>query len=181
MTEAALLAALAERPDDEATWLVYADWLEEQGAKRHAFARLLVELARGVPDEKRLAPMRKAHKQLSRTLDPAWRDEMIRLRAALPLRFRIESVSYGGQTPAVEMFDWAKTFVFGTLERGTLRGRMALRVPFPDRVEIMPLRHVFDRHKEFESLSAGEVPISLGLMWPGHYRGILAGGVIEEA
>jgi uncharacterized protein (TIGR02996 family) len=44
----AFLAAIAERPDDDLTRLVYADWLEERDDPRAEYVRLAVEAARDV-------------------------------------------------------------------------------------------------------------------------------------
>ncbi len=41
--EKAFLAAILERPADDATKLIYADWLEEQGDPRAEFLRLMVQ------------------------------------------------------------------------------------------------------------------------------------------
>jgi uncharacterized protein (TIGR02996 family) len=50
--EAALLAAIAARPDDDTPRLVYADWLDDHGdADRAEFIRLQCELAQGGPDD----------------------------------------------------------------------------------------------------------------------------------
>jgi uncharacterized protein (TIGR02996 family) len=47
MTEAALLRAIQEAPDDDAPRLIYADWLEERGdAERAEFIRVQCALAR---------------------------------------------------------------------------------------------------------------------------------------
>ena len=43
--EEAFLAALAERPGDDLTRLVFADWLDERGDGRAAYLRLVVEVA----------------------------------------------------------------------------------------------------------------------------------------
>lgn len=43
-TERAFLTAILERPDDDATKLVYADWLEEQGDPRGEYLRLMVRM-----------------------------------------------------------------------------------------------------------------------------------------
>jgi uncharacterized protein (TIGR02996 family) len=42
--ERAFLAAILERPDDDATKLVYADWLEERGDPRGEYLRLAVKV-----------------------------------------------------------------------------------------------------------------------------------------
>jgi uncharacterized protein (TIGR02996 family) len=72
--ERAFLAAILQRPDDDATKLVYADWLEEQGDPRGEYLRLMVQVrqARGVTPEQR-----QRHRELSAELaalcNQAWR------------------------------------------------------------------------------------------------------------
>jgi uncharacterized protein (TIGR02996 family) len=38
-TERAFIAGCLARPGDAAPWLVFADWLEERGDRRHAYVR----------------------------------------------------------------------------------------------------------------------------------------------
>ncbi len=42
--ESAFLRTIAERPDDDAARLIYADWLEQRGGPRCEFLRLTVEV-----------------------------------------------------------------------------------------------------------------------------------------
>lgn len=53
--ERAILTAIRNRPDDETTKLVYADWLEERGYSRAEFPRLRVQVGQeqGVTPEPR--------------------------------------------------------------------------------------------------------------------------------
>ena len=60
--EASFLAAIQRDPNDEASRLVYADWLEERGDERAEYVRLENLMWKGPP---RLA-------QLQRKLDPNW-------------------------------------------------------------------------------------------------------------
>jgi uncharacterized protein (TIGR02996 family) len=76
--ENAFLSSIFTKPDDVATWLVYADWLEERGDPRAEYLRLEVEL------ERQLA----RSQELEARLDPHWvrrvgrrRGGEIRLRA----------------------------------------------------------------------------------------------------
>ena len=76
--ERAFLTAILERPDDDATKLVYADWLEEQGDPRGEYLRLMMQ----VRQQRVVTPeQRQRHKELSaeraelRTQEgQAWRD-----------------------------------------------------------------------------------------------------------
>jgi uncharacterized protein (TIGR02996 family) len=63
--ERAFLAAILQRPDDDATKLVYADWLEERGDPRGEYLRLMttVRQARSVTPEQR-----QRHRDLSAEL-----------------------------------------------------------------------------------------------------------------
>lgn len=81
-TEATLLAAIARH--DEASRLVYADWLEGRGdATRAEFLRLQQALVGGVPaDDAGKALFKKRTERLrwlAEQIDPAWR-----LRVARP-------------------------------------------------------------------------------------------------
>lgn len=46
MDESTFIAAVADDLEDETTWLVYADWLEEQGSVRGEYLRLVCEIQR---------------------------------------------------------------------------------------------------------------------------------------
>src|SRR3954454_6234130 len=79
--EEAFLDALAEDPDDDATRLVYADWLEERGEEGRAlYLRKECELA-ALPGEGERRTSRQCGQalllrfrlaQLRKGLDPAW-------------------------------------------------------------------------------------------------------------
>jgi len=63
--ERAFLTAILERPDDDATKLVYADWLEEQGDPRGEYLRLLLKMRQ----ERIITPeQRQRHNELSAQL-----------------------------------------------------------------------------------------------------------------
>ena len=97
--EGAFLEALAEDPDDDATRLVYADWLEEHGAADRAlYLRTECELA-ALPGEGERRTSRQCGQalllrfrlaQLRKGLDPAWlgsagkRYDVVVLRAGVP-------------------------------------------------------------------------------------------------
>jgi uncharacterized protein (TIGR02996 family) len=78
-TERAFLTAILERPDDNASKLVYADWLEEQGDPRGEFLRLMIKVRK----ERVVTPEpRQRHQDLSAELADlrtkvwdAWRAE----------------------------------------------------------------------------------------------------------
>jgi uncharacterized protein (TIGR02996 family) len=63
--ERAFLTAILERPNDDATKLIYADWLEEQGDPRGEYLRLMMK----VRQDRVLTPeQRGRHKDLSAKL-----------------------------------------------------------------------------------------------------------------
>ena len=166
--ERALLAALADRPDDELTWLAYADWLEEQGGERPHFVRLLLDLARGAEDEAAQADVRKRFERLE-SIDPAWREQVVRMRAALPLRFRVTSASLLGPAVPVEMFERPMTILQGFLEQGTIRAAAPVLVHRRDGATV-EVRCGFVElfAKTFSERSAGEHPLLFVLVWMGH-------------
>jgi uncharacterized protein (TIGR02996 family) len=66
--EAKFLAAIKSDPDDEASRLVYADWLEERNDPRAEYLRLEVQLEKITP----------RIRDLVGTLDGAWLNEVTR-------------------------------------------------------------------------------------------------------
>jgi uncharacterized protein (TIGR02996 family) len=94
--ETAFLRAIQERPDDDTTRLVYADWLEEQGGEaglaKAKFIRTDCELA-GLPDQdERREGLQARQRQLAGGLDVAWRAAVskARIEKCWPLRFAFQ-------------------------------------------------------------------------------------------
>ena len=72
--EEAFLAALAERPGDDLTRLVFADWLDERGDGRAAYLRLVVEVAARIKANR---PYRRLASQVGRLaegIELTWRE-----------------------------------------------------------------------------------------------------------
>ncbi len=72
--EEAFLAALAERPGDDLTRLVFADWLDERGDGRAAYLRLVVEVAARIKANR---PYRRLASQvgpLAEGIELSWRE-----------------------------------------------------------------------------------------------------------
>jgi uncharacterized protein (TIGR02996 family) len=85
MSEEGFLRAILERPKDDTSPLVYADWLEEQQgpvpAARAEFLRLTVELASMArADIRRMKAIQKRLQELAATLDPDWLAVVSRLK-----------------------------------------------------------------------------------------------------
>jgi carbon storage regulator len=79
--ERAFLRAIEDRPDDEATRLVFADWLEERGDPLSELLRLQCGVARlPVGDRRRRSLMRREHALWAKHEADGW--------AALPLVLR---------------------------------------------------------------------------------------------
>src|SRR5437764_1154624 len=76
MSEAAFLAAILDRPDDDAPRLVYADWLDERGDPRGEFIRVQCELARLPGDDPRQLSLRKREKQLRKRHGRQWAEPL---------------------------------------------------------------------------------------------------------
>lgn len=108
-TEAAFLKALRNKPDDDATRLVFADWLEERGDERAAWMRAQVQ----VP--KKQAELRIMEQEAANTLERTiqaydWqgrstfnRDETVRLHAHRTLcEARLEEA--GGNKEGTDKF-----------------------------------------------------------------------------
>jgi uncharacterized protein (TIGR02996 family) len=69
--EHAFLEEILAHPEDEATRLVYADWLEEQGDPRAEFLRLEVAM-KNEPKKKRRDEMRRHLREMRSGIDPEW-------------------------------------------------------------------------------------------------------------
>jgi uncharacterized protein (TIGR02996 family) len=168
-----MLAALAANPRDDLGWRVYADWLEEQADARAEFLRLGLSLAEGsiAPDQVESAATR-LHR-LAKKIDPDWREQVARLRANLPMRFRITSVQILGNIPPQEMFDRAMTLVNGVLESGAVRLRDEVLIPLEGEGPLQAIvTSLFDWRSDYEEVMALGEPLFFGMMWRGHRHGI---------
>src|SRR5437868_11537865 len=70
--EAAFLQQLSDRPEDDHTRLVYADWLEERGDARARLLRLEVELAALADGDRGYAEREAELEALRSGLDADW-------------------------------------------------------------------------------------------------------------
>jgi uncharacterized protein (TIGR02996 family) len=68
MSDEAFLRAIVASPQDVATRLVYADWLEERGDSRGEFLRLACPL----DDARRTSKENKRLEELTKAIDPQW-------------------------------------------------------------------------------------------------------------
>jgi uncharacterized protein (TIGR02996 family) len=76
----AFLQAIVEDPRDDATRLVYADWLEENGQPERAqFIRVQVALAHAAPDDPRRQALEREERKLLRGRKAAWKAEVPKL------------------------------------------------------------------------------------------------------
>jgi uncharacterized protein (TIGR02996 family) len=179
-----LLPALLAQPDDDTDWLVYADWLEERSQPLRAeWVRRVVALGAGglpIPDLQAALRLFKKQRHL---VGPDWADILWRLRAARPMRFRIFDIWCIGDSPPREMLDRALTIVQGALEAGTIRVGQEVLVPLTgggsrtDRVFALDTR----KQADFRAYAVGQVPLTFGLMWPGHRRDLATEGLIVPA
>src|SRR5262245_8003222 len=71
-THDALLADIAEQPDEAAPRLVYADWLEEHGDARGEFVRLHLALRGLSPDQLYRPEVEEELSRLRKGLDCGW-------------------------------------------------------------------------------------------------------------
>jgi uncharacterized protein (TIGR02996 family) len=80
----AFLRAIQDRPDDDTTRLVYADWLEEQGgeqnATRAAFIRADCELANLPEEHERREELQARLRDLAASLPIVWRATVSKAR-----------------------------------------------------------------------------------------------------
>jgi uncharacterized protein (TIGR02996 family) len=70
--EGRFLQALLADPDDDATRLVYADWLEERGDLRGELLRIEAALRKGAQDSEQHAALRARFRALRQTADATW-------------------------------------------------------------------------------------------------------------
>ncbi len=92
MDEAAFTRAILDAPQDDATRLVFADWLEERGDVRGEFLRVLVRLdalsEKGAPEDARArlrwirerAALRERYRQLREVVPLDWAMRVTRSR-----------------------------------------------------------------------------------------------------
>src|SRR4051812_41973771 len=116
MNHDTFLHQLRENPADTAAWLVYADWLEDQGDPTATFVRRSLEVTAGVGPAD-VAEVERLHD----SAHPDARELLAAYRASLPARFRVLDRFLIGEDPPREMFGYARTVVTGYLEAGRLR------------------------------------------------------------
>jgi uncharacterized protein (TIGR02996 family) len=73
--DAAFLRQFAANPSDDATRLVYADWLDERDDPRGRYLRLEIELAGLAEDSKRYAELEAELQALRLDIDPGWLEQ----------------------------------------------------------------------------------------------------------
>src|SRR5262249_29191069 len=79
-TEEALVRALRERPDDDLSWLVYADWLEEHGDPLGERIRVGAQLEKLAATDPTRPPLEQRQRALeSDTALVEWRGRLARL------------------------------------------------------------------------------------------------------
>ncbi len=86
----AFLRAVAEGPADEATRLVFADWLEERGDWRGEYLRLDCALQRPAAKGEDRAATRARWQELRERLSPSWRAVLERPPIEKCVRFKFE-------------------------------------------------------------------------------------------
>jgi uncharacterized protein (TIGR02996 family) len=95
MNEDVFLRTIQEKPNDDTTRLIYADWLDEQGdeasAARAAFIRADCELAALAEKDKRRTVLLAHRRQLARRLDGDW--------LAVVSKLPIEKCSFAFECP----------------------------------------------------------------------------------
>jgi uncharacterized protein (TIGR02996 family) len=86
----ALLNAIDAKPQDEAVWLIYADWLEERDDPRGAYIRALVDMVRPSNTVEVFDSADAVIRQIQDSLDVGWREKVWRLREKSELRGLVE-------------------------------------------------------------------------------------------
>lgn len=70
--EDAFIRALRERPDDETTRLVYADWLDDRSDPRAEYLRVEAAWVALQPSDEQYRPLYRRVSQLAAALEPEW-------------------------------------------------------------------------------------------------------------
>jgi uncharacterized protein (TIGR02996 family) len=91
MLDDPFLTAVLAAPDDDATRLVYADWLEERGDPRAEFLRVESQFLKLAPNAKRASALQARLRELQPVLDPDW----VALVRRTPVRDAIEAALEG--------------------------------------------------------------------------------------
>jgi uncharacterized protein (TIGR02996 family) len=120
--DAAFLAAINAAPDDDATRLVYADWLDEQGRPGGEFLRIDCEIA---------------------ALDPAQFEQREKLRASL----RAEGVVNSFTLDTLDSYFWQRTHLVAKLRVAS----RALEDDWMAAVSRVPVEEVNARAREIRS------------------------------
>ena len=101
--EEAFLAALAERPGDDLTRLVFADWLDERGDGRAAYLRLVVEVAERIKTNRPHRRLATRVRPLAEGVELSWREVAgkrfsLRLDSCKPARRVVTIIATRGVT-----------------------------------------------------------------------------------
>ena len=74
-----LLAELVANPDDEATRMVYQDWLDENGDQRGEYLRLQSKLSHFKADDPQREPVRQELQKVHGEIAQTWRDWLLKV------------------------------------------------------------------------------------------------------
>jgi uncharacterized protein (TIGR02996 family) len=173
--ERGFLGALEEEPGDDTSWLVYADWLEDRGDPRAEYVRVTADLSRGAVTLAFLQPVSEYLKKLGVIMPAAWTEQIIRLRAARPLRFRIVRVNhFGGHE--------SETRVRGILESGTVSVGSGVAIPLTGGSTVHGWVRGFSRYSTTVSQhSAGQEPLECVLILPGQPMRVIEGATLAHS
>ena len=174
------LARLQDDPACIPSWLVYADWLDEQGDPTGAFVRLSLELTAGRVAMEDAEARVQEYERLYSAAHAETRELLAVYRSGLTTRFRVLHRALIGEDPPEEMFGYARTILSGFLESGRVKLGANLGVGFRANGQPRLLQGIFLLDKNVDELSAGRAPIQVGLGWLGHLQ-IEVGSVLTAA
>jgi uncharacterized protein (TIGR02996 family) len=173
--EAGFLSALEEQPGDDTSWLVFADWLEERGDPRGQYLRFTADLVRGEIDGHDPMLVREHLRQLAVTLPVPWTEQITRLRATRPLRFRIGEVT---QMTVPE----PGTLVSGFLAAGTVFASGGVAILLESGVAHSWVCRITGLPSRWPaSHSAGQEPLEFRLMLPSQTARVIERGMIVDS
>lgn len=177
--DVAFLNALAIDPADEAPWLIYADWLEENDPRRGEYVRLLVGLISPTFSLPMIDEYRTKLAVLRPEMPDEWRERLVELRGLAPLRCKVERVFRIGNIPPREMFDRAMSFLEVSLLSGTVKFGDPIKITYPGitlEERVMGIESFAMTH---EVLRFNDTLPQFALAWSGHR--IAKSGVREGA
>lgn len=125
----AFMRAIASQPQDEAVWLIYADWLEERDDPRGAYLRALTEMGQPRASISGFDEAERVIRMINSDLDQIWRQQIWQLRTRSTMRGMVDDVL---RLPNAGPARGQRTHVLVRLLAGQIRQGETLLLPLTD-------------------------------------------------